>query len=312
MKININNYIDFFVNYYDKSLSNRATEELFLFLKKHPELEQEFYDFLSVPSLTELENIEAFPKKMLLTKNHYDAFDIECIDFIENQLTAEEKSNFLKSLEVSKWKKKTFHIFLATIQQGDMNLKFPKKKIIPYLRKKMIIYTQLIASVLLLLTVLIYALQRHTMQRQYSKKLFTKTIISKPTKPVIYANAFSPKDIVRPENNKEIISNNTIKQKSKEPNNTVKKMSKISPKTMKSLAMLSHPLPEVYPKTIVFPKNDLNTLNDKTPRENTFIDFALNKINHISKNHIRITTDKTKKKIKTITIETNIFTFKKY
>ena len=68
MKINIDNYIDFFVSYYDKELSIEETGELFQFLDENPDLEKEFYDFLSVSPLLKSETDTKFSQKQFLEK----------------------------------------------------------------------------------------------------------------------------------------------------------------------------------------------------------------------------------------------------
>lgn len=97
MEINLNNYEAFFLDYYEGKLNKAQTEELFRFLEKHPELNEEFYSFENIT----LENSDVFfnDKNTLIKPEvtHYN-YENYLIAEAEGDLTTHEKralDNFL-------------------------------------------------------------------------------------------------------------------------------------------------------------------------------------------------------------------------
>ncbi len=324
MKINSHNYIDFFVRYYDNELSIEETSKLFHFLKSNPNLEKAFYDFLSVPQLSDTSTKELFLDKTNLIKNSTSDFDLQCIDFIENQSTEENKEQFLKIIQQDPEKNKTFQLFLSTILRTDTNLTFPKKTIAPYFKRKITTYSLSVAAGLLLLATLIYTLQFYTPQNNIIQPQNITTNIENSNEnntPITVTKVLRP----------EILSQNNVEKNKNEVNNNIyhqtkihqalrihEEIKKIQPKPFNQLAVASLSFPSVfqYKEPIIQPrklisspqKTDKNQNNNKTLK-----DFAIQKINQISNQHIQIKTQKDQpKKIDKISIKTNKFTFKKY
>jgi len=324
MKINSSNYIDFFVRYYDNELSIEETGKLFHFLESNPDLEKEFYNFLSVPQLFDTSTKESFLDKKDLIKNSTYDFDLQCIDFIENQSTEEEKEKFLKIIQQNPEKDKTFQLFSSTILRADTSLIFPKRTIAPYFKRKITTYSLSAAAGLLLLAALIYTLQFYTPQNNIIQpQNIAKNIENNQgnNTPITVTKVLRP----------EILSQNNVEKNKNEVNKNIyhqtkihqelpinKKIRKIQPKPFNQLAVASLSFPSVFsqkryatqPKKLISSPQKIS----KPQNENKSLkDFAIQKINQISNNHIQIKTKKNQpKKIDKISIKTNKFTFKKY
>ncbi len=320
MKINSDNYIDFFVRYYDKELSTEETGNLFRFLDKNPDLEKEFYDFLSVSPLSETEIGEPFLNKHFLLKKSVDAFELKCIDFIENQQTDEEEEFFLRTIQQDSEKEKTFQFFLSTVLQADDNLKFQKKTIAPYFKRKVMTYSLSIAAGLLLFVSLGYTLKFYTPQKNIipSENLSAKVKQPEPEKPITVTKVLRPKILAQTnvEETKNKVNNNVFQQAAthkKLP--IIEKIRKIKPKPFNQVAIASLTLPDIFSKPNLSERIEPNPRKGNKPKNNkkTLKDLAFQKINQISNNHIQIKTDKNQpKKVDEISIKTNKFTFKKY
>jgi hypothetical protein len=102
MKININNYEVFFLDFFDGNLSPEKKKELFSFLAMHPDLQKEFDDY---ESITLNKDNKAFENNNILRK--FDLrhpvsecnFEEYCIAFLEGDLTESQRSMFLVFLE---------------------------------------------------------------------------------------------------------------------------------------------------------------------------------------------------------------------
>lgn len=319
MRINIDNYIDFFVRYYDKELSIKETGDLFNFLDENSDLEKEFYDFLSVSPLAKSESFDEFSQKAFLRKNTTDIFDIECINFIENQQTDTEKEKFLRTIQQNSEKEKTFQIFLSTIQQADYNLKFPKKIIAPYFKKKVTTYSLSIAAGLLLLVSIVYTLKFYIPQQNSlpSENFSAKATSHEQEKPITVTKVIRPQILAQTnvEKTKNEVNKNILHQVEAHKNlPIIKKIRKIQPKPFNQVAVASLTLPTIYSKSNHSEQIRPNSRNQNKPERNrkTLKDLAFQKINQISNNHIQIETNNKHKKIEKISIGTNKFTFKKY
>ena len=324
MKINSSNYIDFFVRYYDNELSIEETGELFHFLESNPDLEKAFYNFLSVPQLSDTSTKESFLDKNNLIKNSTHDFDLQCIDFIENQSTEEEKEQFLKIIQKHPEKNKTFQLFSSTILRADTSLKFPKRTIVPYFKRKITTYSLSAAAGLLLLAALIYTLRFYTPQNNIIQPQNIATNIENNQE---NNTPITVTEVLRPE----ILSQNNVEKNKNEVNKNIyhqtkihqelpinEKIRKIQPKPFNQLAVASLSIPSIFSQKehITQPRNLASNPQkiSKLQNENKSLkDFAIQKINQISNNHIQIKTKKNQpKKIDKISIKTNKFTFKKY
>jgi hypothetical protein len=90
--INIHNYEIFFLDYFEKSLSQNDTRELFAFLDENPELKEEFYNF----EMTLLkDNKIIYPDKKQFTIA--DNIDNEIIALIEGDINSKGETRRIKN-----------------------------------------------------------------------------------------------------------------------------------------------------------------------------------------------------------------------
>ena len=98
--INLNNYEEIIIDYFDGKLNTSEIEKLMSFLNQYPEIKEEF-EHLSVFSTEELEYAEPacsfkknLKKESLLDNNECSNFDELCIAKIEGDLNLKENKWF--------------------------------------------------------------------------------------------------------------------------------------------------------------------------------------------------------------------------
>lgn len=102
MKIDLTNYEEKFLDYYDGNLSAEEVADLFLFIEKHPELKEEFESFENI-SINEIDTNISFPDKNFikqLTIPSIETIDLWLIAEMEDELALQQRvmlSAFLKN-----------------------------------------------------------------------------------------------------------------------------------------------------------------------------------------------------------------------
>lgn len=318
MKINNDNYIEYFVNYYDQNLSQQEMAELFSFLEHNPGLEKEFYNFLSVPPLSDYDDLPISVNKTTLLKSEEENFNIQCIDYIENQMNDDEKQHFLFTLNADRNKQVTFNYFLATIQQADKNISFPKHLIKPYQHTKVRHYILAAATVVILMS-LTFVIQFYSKDtRTIQTNTFTTLNKVNHIQPITVKKVLRPKILSQEniEKTKEEINQHDLKQTKRKnhPFNTIETIQKNSanPLIESNLAFVS-PL-NTHLIDIPEQNNSISEVKvQKTSNNKSLKDFAIEKVNKISKGYIEITQGKKNpNKIDKIAISTKKFSIKKY
>jgi hypothetical protein len=128
MKININNYEAYFIDYLEGNLDELLVNDFIEFLEKNPKLKEELSLFQSVS--LEPENI-TFNKKNILYKEKFDseeAFNKAAIANLENEISAAGKSEFDNYIDKHPEKKQDVVLFGKTKLQPDETILFNKKK----------------------------------------------------------------------------------------------------------------------------------------------------------------------------------------
>jgi len=140
MKINRDNYELFFINYFDGILKPSEVDELMLFLKNNPDMEDEFLNFgnINLPGKEEV----SFDNKNKLKKSVSDKSTINhknidefLVAYIENDLTYNDVDRLELFLKENPNYKNDLEIYQKTIITPDLKVVFNDKKL---LKKKVL------------------------------------------------------------------------------------------------------------------------------------------------------------------------------
>ncbi len=127
MKINLETYELYVIDYLEGNLSGDLQAEFDVFLLMNPEIKDELFELDSF-TVQAIENINfdksKLQKDLFSSENIEDNFEDLCIDYIENQLNDEEKSQFENYLSFNIEKEKVFKKFQKTV----LDKKFITKK----------------------------------------------------------------------------------------------------------------------------------------------------------------------------------------
>ena len=133
MKITRVNYELFFINYFDGNLSPDEIDELMLFLKVNPDLEDELLNFQNI-DLSNKEEVH-YENKNNLKKTISDKKSINSdnineflIAYIEKDLSALDKARVEKFLKENPGYKKSLYTFRKTVLVPDLSVTFFDKK----------------------------------------------------------------------------------------------------------------------------------------------------------------------------------------
>lgn len=133
MKLNRDNYELYFADYLEGLLKPEGVDELMVFLKNNPDLEDEFYSFKNI-SIPENENVffenknnlkKSTSDKKTITENNIDEF---LIAYIENDLPAKDIIRLELFLKDNPKYQSDLEIFKKTISIPDLNVTFNAKK----------------------------------------------------------------------------------------------------------------------------------------------------------------------------------------
>lgn len=151
MKIDINNYEAFFIDYLEGNLNESLVNDFIAFLQNNPDLKEELSLFESVQ--LEPENI-LFNKKEELYKEKLDTekeFNYAAIANLEEDFNKKEKLEFEKYIATHPEKKKELVLFNSTKLQADESILFGKKKRLyrHSFQKRIFIWTGRVAAILI-------------------------------------------------------------------------------------------------------------------------------------------------------------------
>lgn len=121
MKININNYEAFLLDYFEGNLSVELTEELKLFVFNHPELEIDLSDFDLISS-NENDNITFNDKQKLKRKEFVindDVIESLIISLVNGDLSQEETGKLVKVIQQDENYTKMYRQYLAVVLEKE-------------------------------------------------------------------------------------------------------------------------------------------------------------------------------------------------
>ena len=163
MKINIDNYEAFFLDFVEGRLDNSSTLEMLAFLRKHPHLKEELESFseIKIPLQEEIFTDKDFLTKFDFTHTSINPgnFDDYCIAYHEKILTSSESDRLLTYLDKYPEKKNSFNLFGKTILKADPAVLFKGKSKLLHKSKNRVLYpvilrwTAVAAGVALLVSV---------------------------------------------------------------------------------------------------------------------------------------------------------------
>lgn len=137
MKITMDNYEAFFLDYVEGRLDDSSVLEMLAFLRKHPELKEELECFSEMK--LEPAQIGYKDKELLKKLNFKDAavslrnFDDFCIAYYEKELSHSESQKLFDFLHQNPDKKKDFQLYGEVFLKADPSVIFEGKA---FLRKK--------------------------------------------------------------------------------------------------------------------------------------------------------------------------------
>lgn len=132
MRINRDNYELFFIDYIEGNISPSDSQQLHLFLEANPDLKVEL-DSLSCTILVPSDTMPSIAKQQL-KKTEQEAYgiannnDFLCIAFLEGDLSASERAEFLESVSKSDELKARLHKHSTTKLIADTHTHFPNRQ----------------------------------------------------------------------------------------------------------------------------------------------------------------------------------------
>jgi hypothetical protein len=126
--INRSNYEEYFLDYFDGSLSEEQKQQLFEFLSSNPDLKAEFdrFSIINVPKEKVFFDKDAL-KKNAITRYNYKTWFIA---YVEDDLSAQERTEVERFIEVNPGLQKEFELFRNTKLQPDYNIRFGNKNLL--------------------------------------------------------------------------------------------------------------------------------------------------------------------------------------
>ena len=166
MKINQNNYEQYFIDYLDGNLDPHLIPEFMAFLAQNPKLADELYEIEDNQGVACQPETVTFHYKESLKKNQdsqTDAilqdFEELCIAKMEGDLNNKQSSGFNIMIRNNPVKGKIYHRFTQTILKPDYNVVFPGKYILKKsITKELTIRTIIPYAAIAALFVLIFSI----------------------------------------------------------------------------------------------------------------------------------------------------------
>ncbi len=128
-RINIHNYEEYFIDYFDGNLNNHQIADLMLFLAQNPSLDKEFNQYKNI-TIDFDKNIHFPNKKGLLKQENTitgNSLDDKVIAYLEDDLSANDKKNFNNELKKDNNLKSLLNQYKNTFLTPDKNIKFENK-----------------------------------------------------------------------------------------------------------------------------------------------------------------------------------------
>lgn len=351
MIIDRTNYELFFIDYFDGNLSDADIALLMDFLEKNSDLKLEFENFEEITisdnsailfnSKNELKHIDKN------SKYSDDLFDAFAVEFVENQLTKNQKNEFLNSISENQELQSELNFYKSTKLEIDNSIVFENKNSLKHktvqVNFKPIQYAAAIAASVLLFYTL-FQLNNNSSEKIISyvpreikgfniadnkvdeEIIFTKNVNQKHktihknilaksvSKPEIISQTVEPKidynvtkDNVAQTIEKEVIIENTISVI--DPKIETKNIAKVETKTTNSKNTTLKDLAIGFIKTKILKV-------DKNKEENislwTLADVGVNKLNKVSKRDIKLNKELSSKgKVKTFSLVAGNFSIEK-
>jgi hypothetical protein len=195
--INRSNYEQFFLDFYDGSLSASQQEELFAFLEKNPDLKSEFESFEKI-SLSPTEKV--FFDKDRLKKNTITLYNYKTyfIASVENDLSDDEKIEVQRFLERNPSLKPEFEIVKQTKLFPDYSIRFENKNSLKKGGKVIalnawIYRSAAVAASIALILVFIYTINKKEVNTEVAVSANkNKEQVSSPAQPLVDAKKEKP------------------------------------------------------------------------------------------------------------------------
>ena len=152
MNISRSNYEIFFLDYLDGNLPPSRADEFLDFLNENPDLAEELKDLPAVGLKPDV--AIGFDKKNELIKNPSSTdFDYRTVAYLEGDLTLPEQKQFLKEVDGSPEKRKSFDLMNRLRLPADKQILFPDKQSLKRKNTTRLFYiwTSRVAALLLLL-----------------------------------------------------------------------------------------------------------------------------------------------------------------
>lgn len=131
MKIDINNYEAFFLDYHEGKLGPHEVAELMLFLQENPELKEVFDEFESI-SLNEMENAEvvfegkeSLKKNIIIDKSNYEQYFVSAM---EGDLNSMEKEQLRMFLHANPNLRYDLELYYKTKLSPDLSIVYENKE----------------------------------------------------------------------------------------------------------------------------------------------------------------------------------------
>ncbi len=124
MKINLDNYAEYFIDYLEGKLPDGDMQEFMQFLSKNPLLRNELDDYVEFnlePKFVEFEDKALLKKTETTDSADNEAFENLCVAKIEDEITAKELRT-LEDLLKNKTHNETFRMFTKTKIEADKSI----------------------------------------------------------------------------------------------------------------------------------------------------------------------------------------------
>lgn len=134
MKITLQNYEAFILDYYENNLNAEQVAELLIFLENHPALKTEFEDFehisitpeaaITFETKNKLKKPVFLPYKEISSENYENYILAD----LENEITSQERYDLNEFIALNPEVKKEYEIYRHTYLKPDYRIKFANKK----------------------------------------------------------------------------------------------------------------------------------------------------------------------------------------
>ncbi|OIP02378.1 MAG: hypothetical protein AUJ97_05970 [Bacteroidetes bacterium CG2_30_32_10] len=133
MKINRNNYEEFFLDYFDGNLNSPQVSELFVFINKNPDIKEEFDSFENISLVVDdeivFEDKESLKKKDIISFGSIDSSNYEMffVAEVENDLSEKESKEVHFFIQKNPHLAETYHLLKLSKLKPDTSIIFENK-----------------------------------------------------------------------------------------------------------------------------------------------------------------------------------------